>query len=63
MGAPGLAGHAAPLALALAALLPAPGLAAPAAACHCYRDRAFDPARPAAADPYILATTRSSSTL
>lgn len=37
--------------------------AAPAAAtggCHCYRDRTFEPDRPAAADPYILATTRSS---
>lgn len=28
--------------------------------CHCYRDRTFDPARPEAADPYILATVRSS---
>jgi hypothetical protein len=28
--------------------------------CHCYRERTFDPARPAGADPYILATTRSS---
>jgi hypothetical protein len=49
------------LPLALPLLL-APGLAGaePTAACHCYQDRAFDPARPAAADPYILATTRSS---
>jgi hypothetical protein len=48
-------------ALALAALVPvAAGAAAPTAACHCYQDRTFDPARPAAADPYILATTRSS---
>jgi hypothetical protein len=51
---------AAAAALALAALLPGAGRAAPAAACHCYQDRTFDPARPAAADPYILATTRSS---
>jgi hypothetical protein len=36
------------------------GGAEPTAACHCYQDRAFDPDRPAAADPYILATTRSS---
>lgn len=57
MSAPG---HAATLALGLAALLPAAGLAEPAAACHCYQDRTFDPARPAAADPYVLATTRSS---
>jgi hypothetical protein len=33
----------------------------PAAACHCYRERTFDPLEPAAADPYILATTRSST--
>ena len=43
-------------------LLLAAGVAGaePTAACHCYQDRAFDPDRPAAADPYILATTRSS---
>jgi hypothetical protein len=48
-----------PLLLALAA---GPGLARAegTAGCHCFRDRTFDPARPAAADPYILATTRSS---
>jgi hypothetical protein len=52
--------------LALAAAASALVAAAPAAAaepavsCHCYRDRRFDLARPAAADPYILATTRSS---
>jgi hypothetical protein len=34
--------------------------AAEASACHCYRDRTFDPERPGAADSYILATTRSS---
>jgi hypothetical protein len=34
--------------------------AEPTGPCHCYRVRAFDPARPEAADPYILATTRSS---
>jgi hypothetical protein len=48
-----------PLALALAAL-PAAAGAAPTVTCHCFRDRAFDPTRPAAADEYILATTRSS---
>src|SRR5512138_3933537 len=42
------------------AVLPAAAAAAPTANCHCFRDRAFDPARPAAADPYVLATTRSS---
>jgi len=42
--------------------VPSPGRAAPAATggCHCYRDRTFEPDRPAAADPYVLATTRSS---
>jgi hypothetical protein len=29
-------------------------------ACHCFREREYDPLRPAAADPYLLATTRSS---
>jgi hypothetical protein len=47
------------VALALAAA-PAVARAAPTAACHCFRDRSFEPERPAAADPYILATTRSS---
>jgi hypothetical protein len=50
------------LASAFALALVAPVRAAePAAACHCFRERAYDPARPAAADPYILATTRSST--
>jgi hypothetical protein len=30
------------------------------AGCHCFRDRTYELQRPAAADPYILATTRSS---
>lgn len=30
------------------------------AGCHCFRDRTYELDRPAAADPYILATTRSS---
>jgi hypothetical protein len=48
-------------ALALAALLhPALAAADPTGPCHCYRVRTFDPAQPEAADPYILATTRSS---
>ena len=48
--------------LALAALLPLPALAeaAPTAACHCFQDRTWEPERPGAADPYVLATTRSS---
>jgi hypothetical protein len=32
----------------------------PTAGCHCFRDRTFELERPAAADPYVLATTRSS---
>jgi hypothetical protein len=49
-------------AAALAAALAAPGAprAESAVSCHCYRDRKFELARPAAADPYILATARSS---
>ncbi|BDG10881.1 hypothetical protein [Anaeromyxobacter paludicola] len=51
-----------PLLLASAlALLPAVARPAPAGpACHCFNDRTYDAARPSAADPYILATTRSS---
>lgn len=48
------------LAISAAAITPAPSRADPTAVCHCFKDRAFDPERPAAADPYILATTRSS---
>jgi len=49
------------LALAVALTL-APRAARPEATtgCHCFRDRTFDPARPGAADDYILATARSS---
>jgi len=41
-------------------LVPAAAGAAPATACHCFTNRTFDPLQPAAADPYILATARSS---
>jgi len=41
-------------------LLPMPALAAPAITCHCFTDRSYDAARPAAADPYLLATTQNS---
>jgi hypothetical protein len=49
------------LALAAAAA-PVAASAAPTATvtCHCFRNRSFDPADPPAADPYILAATRSS---
>lgn len=41
-------------------LLPVTSWAAPAITCHCFTERAFDPARPAIADPYFLATTQNS---
>lgn len=34
--------------------------AAPTITCHCFQDRSFEPQRPAATDPYILATTQNS---
>ncbi len=48
--------------LSLAALLalPLPVLAIPAITCHCFTDRSFNPAQPALADPYFLATTQNS---
>ncbi|HET7754965.1 MAG TPA: hypothetical protein VFK85_13735 [Anaeromyxobacteraceae bacterium] len=49
------------VAAALALAAPSRAAADQAAGCHCFRDRAYDPARPTAADPYILATTRSST--
>jgi hypothetical protein len=49
-----------PLLAVLALLAPGAAAAAPTVTCHCFRDRAFDPANPKAADPYILAATRSS---
>jgi hypothetical protein len=41
-------------------LYPAAVPAAPAITCHCFTDRSYDPARPALADPYFLATTQNS---
>ncbi len=41
-------------------LLPLPAGAIPAITCHCFTDRSYDPARPALADPYFLATTQNS---
>jgi hypothetical protein len=40
-------------------LLPMPALALPAITCHCFTDRSYDVAHPAAADPYFLATTQN----
>jgi len=49
------------LGLALTLSLASPdALAVESPSCHCFRDRSFDAARPAAADEYILATTRNS---
>ncbi len=41
-------------------ILPAPVLAAPTAACHCFKDRTFNPASPGKSDSYLLATTQNS---
>jgi hypothetical protein len=40
--------------------LAAPALAVPAISCHCFQDRSFDPQRPDAVDPYLLANGRNS---
>ena len=50
----------APVLIAVMLLTPAAAFSAPAVSCHCFRDREFDRARPASADPYILATAQSS---
>jgi hypothetical protein len=62
MPIPGALARLAPAALALAVAFGSsgPARAESAVTCHCYRDRTFDLERPAAADPYVLATTRSS---
>lgn len=46
--------------LILCLALPLPAMAIPAITCHCFTDRAFNPAKPALADPYFLATTQNS---
>lgn len=48
------------LSLFISLMLPLPALAIPSITCHCFTDRAYDPARPAIADPYFLATTANS---
>lgn len=40
--------------------MPEAALAIPAITCHCFTDRSYDPARPALADPYFLASTQNS---
>lgn len=51
-----------PATVALAALLALTAVPARAAGptCHCFRDREFDPANPAASDAYLLATASNS---
>ncbi|HZV82147.1 MAG TPA: hypothetical protein VFF53_08275, partial [Geobacteraceae bacterium] len=49
-----------PISLLLLLALPMPARAIPAITCHCFTDRSYDPARPALADPYFLATTQNS---
>ena len=46
--------------LLLFVLFPAAGRAIPAITCHCFTDRSYDPKKPTAADPYLLATTQNS---
>lgn len=46
--------------LLLLLILATPVLAEPAISCHCFRERDYDPARPGAADPYLLATAQNS---
>jgi hypothetical protein len=46
--------------LILPLALPSPALAIPAITCHCFTDRSFNPAQPALADPYFLATAQNS---
>ena len=48
------------LVFSLLFMLPIPAAAIPAITCHCFTDRSFETARPAAADPYFLATTQNS---
>lgn len=47
------------LSLIMLLMLPMPVLALPAITCHCFKDRSYDAARPAAADPYFLAMTQN----
>ena len=48
------------LSLMILLMLPVPALAIPAITCHCFSDRSYDPANPAKADPYFLATAQNS---
>jgi hypothetical protein len=48
------------LALLFMIPVPVPASALPTITCHCFTDRSYDAAHPAAADPYFLATTQNS---
>lgn len=51
---------AAKLSLILLGILPVPAHAIPAITCHCFTERSYDAAHPAAADKYFLATAQNS---
>lgn len=48
------------LSLLILLAIPMQALAISAITCHCFTERAYDPARPTVADPYLLATTQNS---
>lgn len=48
------------LSLGILSVFPISAHAIPAITCHCFTDRSYEPTRPAAADPYFLATTQNS---
>jgi hypothetical protein len=48
------------LSLSFLSVIPISAHAIPAITCHCFTDRSYEPTRPAAADPYFLATTQNS---
>lgn len=41
-------------------IMPISAYATPVISCHCFKDRSYDPAHPAMADPYFLASTQNS---
>lgn len=48
------------LILSALSIHPSAAQAIPTINCHCFKDRSYDPARPAVADAYLLATTQNS---
>jgi len=47
------------LSLILLLMFPLSAMALPTITCHCFTDRSYDPSRPAAADPYFLASIQN----